>query len=186
MNFPELQQLNTPRLILRKLTMADAPLYFQRIASPPEVSRFMLWEPHSSLADTEAVIQQVLRRYDSGRCYRWCIALAADNSPIGAIELLRFDEAEESCSFAYMLGSDYWSMGYGTEALRKVLDFAFAVMQLQSVTADHMAGNPASGAVMQKAGMTFCRHIPEKYEKHGRKLDACEYRITRQQWNRQK
>lgn len=186
MNFPELQELNTPRLILRKLTMADAPLYFQRIGSRPEVAQYMLWETHKHLSETESVITHVLSRYASGRCYRWCIALAEDNSPIGAIELLRFVEEEDSCSFAYMLGSDYWGMGYGTEALRKVLDFAFAVMHLQSVTADHIAANPASGAVMRKAGMTFCRHIPGKYEKQGKKLDACEYRITRQQWNRQK
>ena len=56
MHFPELQQLHTPRLLLRKLTMADAPLYYSRIASPPEVSRYMLWNPHTRLSETEALI----------------------------------------------------------------------------------------------------------------------------------
>lgn len=186
MHFPELQQLHTPRLLLRKLTMADAPLYYSRIASPPEVSRYMLWNPHTRLSETEAVIEQVLRRYASGRCYRWCIALKEDNTPIGAIELLRFDEETESCSFAYMIGSDFWGMGYGTEALKAALGFAFETMQVQFVTADHMSANPASGAVMAKAGMIFCRVIPEKYEKDGQKMDAWEYRITRDQWNFQK
>lgn len=186
MQFPELQQLHTPRLLLRKLTMADAPLYYSRIASRPEVSRYMLWNPHTQLSETEAVIKQVLNRYASGRCYRWCIALAEDNSPIGAIELLRFDEEAESCSFAYMIGSDFWGMGYGTEALKAVLRFAFETMHIQSVTADHMSANPASGAVMRKAGMTFYHTIPEKYEKNGQKMNAWEYRITREQWNRHK
>lgn len=183
MHFPELQQLHTPRLLLRKLTMADAPLYYSRIASQPEVTRYMLWDPHAQLSETEAVIGQVLSRYASGQCYRWCIALAEDNTPIGAIELLRFDEGTESCSFAYMIGSDFWGMGYGTEALKAALGFAFETMQIQSVTADHMSANPASGAVMRKAGMTFCRVIPEKYEKNGLKIDAWEYCITREQWN---
>ena len=183
MNVPELQELNTPRLRLRKLTLADAPLYFQRIASLPEVSRYMLWEPHRQLSDTEAMIRQVLDRYASGRCYRWCIALSADDSPIGAIELLRFDEKAGSCSFAYMIGADYWGMGYAAEALQAALCFAFEAMDIHTITADHMAENPASGTVMRKVGMSFCRNIPAKYEKHGRLMDACEYSITCRQWN---
>ena len=183
MNFPELQQLHTPRLLLRKLTMTDAPLYYSRITSHADVARYMLWDTHTRLSETEAVIEQVLNRYTSGRCYRWCIALAEDNSPIGAVELLRFDDKNETCSFAYMIGSDFWGMGYGTEALEAALRFAFEVMQVRSVTADHMAGNPASGAVMRKAGMAFCRVLPGKYEKNGRKMDAWEYCITREQWN---
>ena len=185
MTFPELQELNTPRLTLRKLTLADAPLYFQRIASRPEVAQYMLWEPHRSLAETENMIQTVLDRYKSGFCYRWCIALAEDNSPIGAIDLLRFNKAEQTCSFAYMLGSDFWGRGYGTEVLRTVLEFAFEKIQMSTVTADHMAANPASGAVMRKAGMSFCRIVPRKYEKNGQKMDAWDYSITQDQWKYQ-
>lgn len=186
MKFPELKELNTSRLRLRKLTMADAPLYYQHIASRPEVTRYMLWEVHKDISETETLIRNVLSRYKTGGFYRWCIALREDNSPIGVIELLRFEEDTGSCSFAYMIGPDFWGMGYGTEALRAALDFGFEAMELQSVTADHMAENPASGAVMGKAGMTFCRRLPKKYEKHGLKMDACEYSITREQWERQK
>ena len=182
MLFPEFQELKTDRLILRRLSIADAPLYYSRIGSRPEVSRYMLWEPHSQLAETEALIRNLQTRYASGRCYRWCIALAEDDSPLGVIELLRFDEERESCSFAYMIGSDYWGSGYGTEALQAALDFAFSSMQVQAVIADHMAANPASGRVMQKAGMTFFRDLPGKYEKNGQSMDAREYRITRSQW----
>lgn len=186
MRFPELKELNTPRLVLRKLTMTDAPLYYSRIASRSEVTRYMLWNAHTQLSETEAVIQMVQNRYAAGLCYRWCIALAEDDSPIGVIELLRFDEAAESCSFAYMIGADFWGKGYGTEALRATLQFAFEDMEVQTVTADHMAENPASGAVMRKAGMSFCRRIPEKYIKLGQAMDACEYSITRIDWLQQK
>lgn len=185
MTFPELQELNTPRLTLRKLTLADAPLYFQRIASRPEVAQHMLWEPHRNLAETEDMIRTVLDRYETNVCYRWCIALAEDNTPIGAIELLRFNKAEQTCSFAYMLGSDFWGRGYGTETLQAVLEFAFEKMQIVSVTADHMAANPASGAVMRKAGMSFEQIMPQKYEKNGQKMDAWEYSISQEQWKQQ-
>ncbi len=186
MHFPELQELKTPRLILRKFRVEDAPLYLQRVTSRPEVTRYMLWEPHNCLEQTVEVLAKIQDRYTSIRCYRWCIALAEDHSPIGSIELLRFDEKDESCSFAYMIGADFWDMGFGTEALQAALCFAFDVMEVQTVIADHMAANPASGSVMRKAGMSFCRNIPQKYEKYGQKMDACEYRITREQWKNQK
>lgn len=185
MIFPELKELNTPRLHLRKLTMADAPLYYARITSRPEICQYMLWEPHTDLSQTEAVIQKIHSRYACGCCYRWCIALAEDDSPIGSIELLRFEETESTCSFAYMISADHWGMGYGTEALQAVMRFAFEAMQIKEIIVDHMAANPASGAVMRKAGMTFLRHIPKKYEKSGKRMDAEEYCITREQWKSQ-
>jgi len=61
-------------------------------------------------------IERIIARYESGNCYSWGIALADDNSIIGRIDLLRFDEQQNSCSFAYMIGSAYWGLGYGTEA----------------------------------------------------------------------
>ena len=182
MKFPEVKELYTKDLILRKVRREDAPLYFERIGSREKVTRYMLFMPHRSIADSVETIGNVLRRYESGRCYRWAIALKEDDSIIGIIELLRFDEAEGSCSFAYMIGDEFWGRGYGTQALKAALDFGFEQMELNAVEADHMAANPASGAVMRKAGMTYIRTDEGKYQKNGCIYDATVYRITRNQW----
>ena len=113
---------------------------------------------------------------------RKAIALAEDNSIIGIIELLKFDEEAGTCSFAYMIGDEFWGRGYGTQALKAALDFGFEQMELNAVEADHMAANPASGAVMRKAGMTYLRTDEGKYQKNGCIYDATVYRITRNQW----
>ncbi len=176
--------VTTPRLILRKLEERDIPDYFERIGSSPNVTRFMLWEPHKDISESEASIRKALARYAEGSCCRWGIALREDDRIIGVIELLRFNEADSSCSFAYMLGEDYWGKGYGTEALRAAFGYAFGVLKIDTITADHMADNPASGAVMRKAGMVYVRTIPRKYEKKGIWHDAAEYRITREQWSK--
>lgn len=182
MQFPDFAELRTPRLMLRKLTAEDVPMYYQRLGSSEAVTKWMLFDPHRGLSESVASIQKALNRYAAGRCYRWGIALREEDSLIGVIELLRFDEETESCSFAYMLGQDYWGKGYGTEALKATLGFAFEKMQVKEVVADHFSANPASGAAMRKAGMTYVRTLPGKYEKHGVLYDAEEYRITREQW----
>ena len=74
-------------------------------------------------------------------------------------------------------------MGFGTEAMTAVLNFAFQNMQVSAVGADHFAENAAFGAVMRKGGMKYCGTVPEKYEKNGIVYDAPQYRITAQEWN---
>ena len=184
MQFPEIETITTARLILRKLTLSDVRDYYDRIGSSAAVTKYMLFDPHPDISHSVASVQKALTRYEAGRCYRWAIALPEDNSLIGVIELLRFDEEAESCSFAYMIGENFWGKGYGTEALRAALDFAFAKIRVRTIIADHFSSNPASGACMRKAGMTHIRTLPEKYEKHGLLYDAEEYQITRDQWCR--
>lgn len=183
MRYPEFKELHTSRLQLRKLTMEDVPLYYQRIGSSEDVTKYMLFQPHSDISQSVASVEKALRRYREGRCYRFCIALRETNELIGVIEPLRFDEEKSSCSFAYMLGRDFWGQGYGTEALSALLDFLFSEMEVEQVEADHMAENAASGAVMRKAGMVPCGIEKHKYEKDGIFHDAVLYAITKEQWH---
>lgn len=184
MVYAAFQNLETERLRLRKLTMEDVPQFYARLGSSQSVTQFMLWKPHQSISESEDSIRKTLRRYEAGHCYRWGIVSKTKDSLIGMIDLLHFDEEAETCSFAYMLGEDYWGSGYGTEAVNAVFAFAFTSLQLSAILADHFAENPASGAVMRKAGMRYVQTIPQKYEKNGRKYDAVEYCITREDWNK--
>ncbi len=185
MKYTEFRELETSWLVLRKLTREDIPLYHERLSGCEEVTRYMLFSPQPDVSGTAAAVEKVLNRYETGRCYRWAIALKKNRELIGIIEPLRFDEKSSSCSFAYMLGRDFWGQGYGTEALTAVLDFLFREMEMELVQADHMMENPASGAVMRKAGMTYQGIIPGAYEKDGILHDAPQYAITRSQWLKQ-
>lgn len=182
MLFPEIHELETPRLRLRKLTLEDVPMYYERLGSSTAVTKYMLWNPHQDISESIASLQKVLRRYEEGRCYRWGITLRDTDSLIGIIDLLRFEEETGTCSFAYMLGEAFWGLGYGTEAVKAVLRFAFEEMGAIAVIADHMTANPASGAVMRKAGMSFVQTLVNAYEKEGILHDADQYRITREEW----
>lgn len=182
MRYPEFEELLTPRLRLRRLTVADVPAYYERIGSSENVTKYMLFSPHKDISESVASVEKALARYEAGRCYRFCIALRESDALIGIIEPLRFDEEKESCSFAYMLGEDFWGKGYATEALKAVLAFLFEKMEIRRVEVDHMAENTASGGVMRKAGMTCVGLEPGKYEKDGKVRDAVVYAITREQW----
>lgn len=181
MRFAEFEELTTARLHLRKITMEDAAQYFARLGSSEEVTRYMLFRPHQDISESEAGIQKALRRYETGESYRWAIDLKGEGL-IGVIDLLGFNAEKSRCSFAYMLGKDFWGRGYGTEALAAVVEFAFTRMEMEIIEADHFSENTGSGAVMRKVGMTYQGTVAGKYEKDGVIYDAPQYAITRQQW----
>ena len=182
MVFVPFKELETPRLILRKVRREDAADYYKHLGSSEAVTRYMLFNPHKDFSESVASVEKALQRYETGRFYRWAITRKEDDGFLGVIDLLRFDEDRNTCSFAYMIGQPFWGKGYGTESLKAVFCFAFDEMKLDAVEADHMAENIASGRVMQKAGMTHIRTEKAKYEKNGRVHDAPVYRITAEEW----
>lgn len=182
MKYPELRRLETARLVLRRLRREDVQDYYDRLGSSQAVTRYMLWNPHRDICDSEASIRKALDRYAAGRCYRWAIAQKEDDRLIGVFELLRFDEAAGTCSFAYMLAESWWGRGYGTEVMREAFRFAFEEMEVQKIIVDHMTENAASGAVMRKAGMRHVGSTPGAYEKNGVRYDAENYELTREEW----
>lgn len=168
------EELQTSRLHLRRITMADAQAYYERLGSSEEVTKYMCFQPHGDISDSVAGIEKHLRRYETGRNYRWVIALQETGALIGVIDLLAFRED--------MLGQDFWGKGYGTEALKAVMDYAFLKMEMERIEADHFDANGGSGTVMRKVGMTYQGTIPGKYEKNGIVYDAPQYAITREEW----
>lgn len=177
MKFAAFHPIETERLVLRQLQMGDVYEYYERLFGDADVSRYMLFDPHQDIGESLESLQRKLERYEEGNFYCWGITRKEEDSLIGLIELLRFDEQLGSCSFVYMLGCDYWSQGYGTEALKAVLRFAFEELEVETIQADHMSKNPASGAVMRKAGMKHLGTEPGKYEKLGISYDAEVYEI---------
>jgi len=55
----------------------------------------------------------------------------------------------------YWIGEQYWGKGYGTEATKALLDFAFNNLRISKITGEHLSSNPVSGKVMKYAGMSY-------------------------------
>lgn len=58
-------------------------------------------------------------------------------------------EASTGCWFSPAV----WGRGFATEALREILRFGFDEVGLERIEAKHVIENPASGRVMEKAGL---------------------------------
>src|SRR5205807_7936608 len=107
--------IDTPRLRLRPPRLDDADAIFHGYARDPEVTRFLPWTPHSSLADTRAFLRECLDAWRDGSRFPWSITLGESGPAIGMIELRLLGHMAD---VGYVLSRDQWGKGYMTEALR--------------------------------------------------------------------
>ncbi|MBD2105491.1 GNAT family N-acetyltransferase [Nodosilinea sp. FACHB-13] len=59
----------------------------------------------------------------------------------------------------YEIAADYWNRGFATEAAQRMIDYAFAQREVQTVVAHTLAEKNASNRVLQKVGMRYVAEV---------------------------
>ena len=173
------QTLQTDRLILRRFVESDAEAMFQNWASSAENLTYVTWDPHSDVEVTRNSIRNWVSSYVNPNYYKWAICLKEKpEQVIGDISIVEMNEDDSSCEIGYVLGKNYWSRGLMTEALKAILDFCFTQAGFQKVRARYASLNPASGRVMEKAGMSYLKTISNGVERKGYLADLIYYQIS--------
>jgi RimJ/RimL family protein N-acetyltransferase len=146
--------LRTARLLLRPWR-PDEGARVEELAGAWEIADTTARIPHPYPAGGGSVwIGTRGDVWSSGAGAVFAIALAETDEPMGTISL-EVNQGHESAELGYFIGVPYWNRGYTTEAARGLIDYGFEQMGLNRIVAFHMTRNPASGRVMEKAGMTF-------------------------------
>ena len=189
------QEIETPRLILRRLTPEDAPMMYRNWASDPDVTRFLRWEPHESEAQTYELLAAWATLYPNPDYYQWAIVEKATGEVFGTISVFWSDAAEpnprdewpgfDDCNgiweVGYCIGKKWWNNGFTTEALKAVLDFWFKNTDSSWLACSHAVANPASGKVMTKAGFVY-DHDAEYHKFDGTSVPCKCYALTRKHY----
>lgn len=146
------RELLTDRLILRRFREEDAVDMYNNWASDELVSRYVTWDVHKDINDTKAIIKHWIDEYDNGG-YNWIVELKDTHEVIGSITAVHIHRKDLNVEVGYCYGSSFWGHGYATEALRRVIEYFLNDCGFYLVEAKHLSANPASGRVMEKAGM---------------------------------
>ena len=171
--------LETKRLILRKFTMDDAKGAYNNWCSDLKANNNVAERLHKSIDETKELIGKYLDKYKEG-AYIWIVELKDTHEVIGSILEESKSIKNKTISFAYGYGSKYWNKGYATEALRRVIEYMLNEQGFYLVEAKHKSSNPASGRVMQKAGMKYEATLRERIINiAGSRTDLIYYSITK-------
>ena len=152
------------RLFLRPLRESDVDLVLE-LFTDPEMMEYAGGPVKSERIRTEMAAS--VQRGADGSIGVWCICKAQTKEPIGTIALLPLPvEAEDTewelvCTgempegdieIGYFLRKDEWGQGYVSEAVSRVLEFAFSVACLEEIVAVIDPRNAASRKVLERTG----------------------------------
>ncbi len=169
--------LETQRLILRPFRPEDAQAMFEGWASDPEVTKYLTWNAHRSIADTEAILRMWEAEYDKPERLNFAIVLKENRALIGGIDVVGYlGGADGIPVIGYNLSRAFWNRGYMSEACRRLLDYLFA-KGYPAVRIDAMAENARSNRVIRKCGGVFQRAEEEYVEAKGKTVSVNRYLV---------
>ena len=165
--------LETPRLVLRKVTIKDQKALFQNLVHDKEVLKYYLWSYCEKL--DEFNLQAKLDQYEKAEFYFLAIELKQTREVIGIIHQCNkpttyFPKIE----IGYAIGKKYWNHGYTTEALDAFIKYLMT-KDVHKIIASHIKENVASGRVMQKCGMLFDYEATEEIYYNNKYYNVCYY-----------
>jgi [ribosomal protein S5]-alanine N-acetyltransferase len=182
--FADLPELETGRLLLRRMRLDDAEAMFA-YASDPEVTRYVLFETHRTVEDSETFLRLAVEGYERGDFGGWGVVLKDSGAFVGTCGVdVNYAPEHTRAELGYVLSRDHWGRGLMTEAVRAVIRFSFRRMELNRIQARCIAENTASARVMEKAGMTYEGTLRESEFIKGAYRDMKLYSILRREFRR--
>ena len=147
------EKLETERLILRKLTIDDANDAFNNWMGDPDI--MWAWGVHKSVEETKVKMEGLIKDYENINNYEWGIQLKENSEVIGSICAVNNDEEVKSCELGYQISKYHRNKRYATESLICILEYLLIKIGYNRIQGGHFSDNPASGKVMENAGMKY-------------------------------
>ncbi len=173
--------LETKRLILRKITVNDAQDIFE-YASDKEIDRYLAWDYHKSIDDSNKYIEEVLKKYSDDLPGGWGIVHKQENKLIGTCGYLFINQNNKFADIGYALSRKYWNKGIVTEAVEEVIRHSFERLNVNRIQIHSVVKNIASSRVAEKVGMKFEGILRERFIMKGRFVDTKIYSILKKEW----
>ena len=146
--------LETERLILRPMTVADAEHVFRTWASDPRVTKYMTYSTHANIETTTRWLADIEQNQQDETSMDIGFVLKKTGRLIGCGGAY-YKADKNAYSIGYNIAYEYWGEGYTTEAMQAIVDYLAEKRDAKRFIAEHAVENPASGRVMEKLGMKY-------------------------------
>lgn len=152
----------TSRLRIRPFAWTDADDFFV-LESDPDLFKFEISPPKTREESDESLLR-LLRSNLSPvvqNWLEWAIELKSEGKVIGLISMSYHDVKQRMMEVGFRVRAEYQGMGYGSEALRRVIEAIFRDTETHRIFACTDGLNIASQKMMEKAGMQREAHLRE-------------------------
>jgi ribosomal-protein-alanine N-acetyltransferase len=138
-------------MLVRRPLASDAQGIFHCYAGDAEVTRYLTWPTHRTVADTYAFIEWSDAEWSRRPAGPYLLFCRDGNCRrvLGSTGLVFKDPATAEVGYALAQGA--WSQGYATEALQAMVEVA-RLLGIEHLQASCHADNAASAHVLEKCG----------------------------------
>jgi RimJ/RimL family protein N-acetyltransferase len=145
-------RLESERLILRRFDDSDL-MPFLAYRNDPEVARYQAWESCTE-HEASAMIDELksLQPGTPGEWFQFAIELKETAALIGDCAL-KVEQDGRQAEIGFTLAREHWGKGYASEAVSRLLDYAFGNLGLHRVVAITDRENEPSIALLERLGM---------------------------------
>lgn len=149
------EELETERLILRKIIDSDAEMLYDNIYNNFEWYKFYFQFPFKNLNEYKVLISAYENLYLKGNYFRWGIVDKKTDEMIGLVQLHSNDSLNNSCKIGCVIGYDYNKRGYAKEAVDRMIKFSFEKLNYHRIEANIVVENLASIKLAESLGMMY-------------------------------
>jgi diamine N-acetyltransferase len=170
------------RIRLRALRRVDLALFVDWL-NDPEVTRGLMVNLPFSIHDEENWFDQTRKKPLEERPLTIDILTEAGWEPIGNCGLFNIDWRIRKAEFGIMIGAkQQWDKGYGTEALRLILQHGFSTLNLNRISLQVYETNPRAMRSYEKAGFVHEGKLRQGHYQDGNYVDVFIMSVLRSEW----
>jgi RimJ/RimL family protein N-acetyltransferase len=175
-------RLLSPRLVLRRFRPSDLAS-FCGYRSDPRVARYQDWESCSEEEGRQLLEPQMTLHPDvPGTWFQVAIELAETGALIGDCGLHTLADGTRQAEIGVTVARNHQGKGYATEAVARLLAYAFGSLEKHRVIAVTDARNLPAARVLERVGMRREGHFIENVWFKGGWGDEYQYAMLGREW----
>ena len=170
------------RLRLRAVERSDLERFVEWL-NDPEVREGLLLHLPMSVAEEEKWFEDMIKRPDEE--HPMVIEIRQDESwaMIGNCGIHNIDWRLRSAEVGIFIGEKgFWDQGYGTEAMKLLLDHSFNTLNLNRIALQVYEDNPRAVRAYEKVGFVHEGRARQGMYKNGRYVDIIWMSVLRSEW----
>jgi RimJ/RimL family protein N-acetyltransferase len=142
------ESFETERLTLRRVRDEDATAMFEAWTQDAEVTKYLIWKPHTSVQDAAAHIARCQTAWDAGRGFTYFMWERSTGDIAGSIVAR---PTSHGVNLGYLLARKHWGRGLMREAVEVVTSWWLDQPDVYRVWATCDVENTQSARVLEKA-----------------------------------
>jgi ribosomal-protein-alanine N-acetyltransferase len=182
-NFHPFQNIETERLLLRRLDENDADEVLA-LRGNPEIMKYIPRPLAKNKEDALEHINMIEEKIVNNTGINWGITIKGNPKIIGIIGHYKVSPENHRTEIGYISFPEVNGKGYMSEAIKAVVDYGFEQLNLHSIEAIIDPDNIGSERVLQKNGFVKEAHILENEFWEGRFLDTVIYSLLKRNWKK--